>query len=385
MVRLSLLVLASFALVLEGCVNITVEPTPSSEAWPSAAKSPLHAGIYYSPQFANQEAVRAGGASTFTVPIGQSSVHLFDDLYSRVFEKTALIGAIPPGDAAANGLDVLIAPSLEHFDFRLGLDADSERYSVAYRNTLYTKQGVPIASWLVFGNGESNLWDPGGLAKWVEDDMNDAAVKFLRGFQREAGPALAAIAKRGTNPPAGVDPRQVLLTVQRAELPRLNPEAAVALQEAGVVALRVTVQSESERALVVRASDMRVRLRDGQIIAPSSVSSVLGILEQTSQTGGVVGGVFGAPFGVLTAYLQQRSDQEERELQFKAAGQSMFEDRTLGKGKEEGGIVLFQFAKGAQSPEGATLTVWVVDPAAADGVQITLPLSVGYVAGKPLH
>jgi hypothetical protein len=63
-------------------------------------------------------------------------------------------------------------------------------------------------------------------------------------------------------------------------------------------------------------------------------------------------------------------------LQFKAAGQSLFEDRTLNKEKEEAGIVLFRLPKDVKSAEGATLTAWVVDPASARGAKIEAPLSV---------
>jgi predicted TIM-barrel fold metal-dependent hydrolase len=81
---------------------------------------------------------------------------------------------------------------------------------------------------------------------------------------------------------------------------------------------------------------------------------------------------------MLTTYLGQRSDNEQKELRFKAAGQAMFEDRTLHNGKEETGLLLFQFFGGVDSMKEATLMAWVVDPAAADGVQIALPLLTSY-------
>ena len=373
--RCGLLAVAPLVLVLEACgINTTLKPIPSTEAWPATTKTNLRAGVHYSPQFANQKAVRVAGPHTFTVPIGEQSIRLFNELYSREFETTKPIQAMPPGEGAADGLDVVVAPSLEHFDFRLGLDAESDRYSVAYRNTLYNTKGVPLASWVVFGNARKDFWNPDGLRKWIEDDMNDAAIKFLRGFEREAGPALAAIARKGADRSVGLDAHQVTVTVQRAQLPGLTPEAMAALQEAGVMPLRVTAQNESDRTLIIRASDMRVRLKDGQIVAPSSPSSVLGILEKTSIASGVAAAVFGSAFGLLTGYLEHRSNQEQRELQFKAAGQSMLEDRTLAKGEPQAGIVMFQFAKG-QPQDAATLMTWLVDPSAADGVQIILPLS----------
>ena len=373
--RRSWLALASLVLALEGC-GFNIKPMPSTDAWPATTKTTLRAGVYYSPQFANSKAVRAPANNTLIVPIGEQSVHLFNELYSRVFEATTAIRAIPSGDGATEGLDVLIAPSLEHFDFRTGLDAQSDRYSVAYRNTLYNVHGVPLASWVVFGNARKEYWSSGGLQQWIENDMNDAAVKFLQGFERETGPALAALARKGTDRSVGIDPHQIVLAVRRAELPGLTPEAKAALGEAGVVPLQFTAQNTSDRDLVVRASDMRIRLKDGQVIAPSSPSSVLGLLERASMPAGMVAAplpVFGSAFALLTAYLEHTSKQEERELQFKSVGQSMFEDRTLAKGREQAGIVLFQFAKG-QLQENATLMAWVVDPSAAEGVQIVLPL-----------
>ena len=303
---------------------------------------------------------------------------LFDDMLPRVFEKTSRVSSLSFGALSAQGIDVVVAPSLEHFDFRTGLDADTDRYSVSYRTTLYSNRGVPVASWVVFGNAPSKTM--GSIWRWIEDDMSDAAGKFLQGFERNAGPALGAIAKSSGAQSAALDLHSVVITAKQAELPGLNPKLIAALQEAGVVTLQVVAQSDAERRLVVRASDMRLLLRDGQVIEPSSVSSVLSILEQTSQTGGAVAALIGAPFGVLTTYLEQRSNQNERELQFRTGGQSIFEDRTLSKGKQEAGIVLFCLPKGIKAEEAATLTAWVVDPALAQGTQMEGALSTAQTA-----
>ena len=353
--------------LLAGCgITNRVKPTPRTDALPAAAKSPVHAGVFYSPQFADQEKVRAIGPNTFVVAIGTASVRLFDDLYSRVFEKTSRVSSRSPDELNAQGIGVVVAPSFEHFDFRSGFDADNERYSVTYRTTLYTIQGVPVASWKVFGNAPSRTM--GSLQGWIEDDMTDAAYKFLQSFEREAAPALTAIAKIQGSPAVPLDVGNVVLTAGRTQMPGLDPKAAALLQESGVVPVRVTAQSKAEGELVVRASDMRLRLRDGRIIEPLSVSAVLGILEKTSQTALLLG-------GPLLVFAQERSKQSEQELQSKAGSQSLFEDRALVNGKEESGIVLFRLPKDMKSAEGATLTVWVVDPPSARGAQIELPLS----------
>jgi hypothetical protein len=361
--------------LLSGCgITNRVKPTPSMDALPAVTKSSVHAAVYYSPQFANQEDVRTGGPNTFIVGTGPASVRLFDDLYSRVFEKASRVSNLSPDELTSQGIEVVVAPSLEHFGFRLGWDTDSDRYSVSYRTTLYTIQGVPVASWIVLGNAPSRTM--GSIQIWIEDDMKDAATKFLQSFEREAGPALAAIAKVHGSPAVPLDAGNVALTAGRTQLPGLEPKALALLQESGVIPVRVTAQSKAEGELVVRASDMRLRLQDGRVIEPSSVSAVLGILEQTSQTGSAVAAAVGAPLGVLTMFLQDRSKQGERELQFKASGQSLFEDRILKKEKEEAGIVLFRLPKDVKSAEGATLTAWVVDPASARGAHIEVPLSI---------
>jgi hypothetical protein len=344
------------------------------DALPAVTKSPVHAGVYYSPQFANQQDVRTGGPNTFIVGTGPASVRLFDDLYSRVFEKVSQVSTLSQNELRAQGIEVVVAPSLEHFAFRLGWDTDSDRYSVSYRTTLYTIQGVPVASWIVLGNAPSRTM--GSVQIWIEDDMKDAATKFLQSFEREAGPALTAIAKIQGSPAVPLDTGDVALTAGRTQLPGLDPKALALLQESGVIPVRVTAQSKAEGEFVMRASDMRLRLQDGRVIEPSSVSAVLGILEQTSQTGGVVAAAVGAPLGVLTTVLQERSKQGERELQFKAGGQSLFEDRTLKGEKEEAGIVLFRLPKDVKSADGAILTAWVVDPTAARGAQTEVRLAI---------
>jgi hypothetical protein len=141
------------------------------DSLPSVPKSPIRAGVYYSPQFSAQEFTRAGGSHIYVVPIGTASVRLFDDLYPRVFDKTVEMTSLSTEEFAAQSVDVVIAPSLEHFDFGIGMDSDSDRYSVSYRMTLYSGQGVPLAPSLYIlewdqdpqgGQGSETTIRPGG-------------------------------------------------------------------------------------------------------------------------------------------------------------------------------------------------------------------------------
>ena len=166
-------------LLLSSCTfTHRINPIPKTDAWPPTTKVSAHGGIYYSPQFANQEYSRATGPHIWMVPLGASSIRLFDEIFPRVFEKTSRVSKLSGDELSAEGIGVVVKPSLEHFDFRTGMDADSDRYSVSYRTTLYSTQGVPVASWVVTGNAKSKtMWT---IESQIEDDMNDAAVKFLQ-------------------------------------------------------------------------------------------------------------------------------------------------------------------------------------------------------------
>src|SRR5262249_42769485 len=160
------------------------------------------------------------------------------------------------------------------------------------------------------------------LGGWMGDDMTDAATKLLEGFERNAGPALAAIQKYPGGKPPPLVLHNVVVTAEPAQLPGLDPKVVAALKEAGVVTLTVTARSADQSGLVVRASDMRLHLQGSQVLEPASVSSVLAMLEHTSQAGTAVGVLTNAPFGLLTTYLQERSKQNERELQLRTGGQA---------------------------------------------------------------
>ena len=236
--------------LVSGCTfthNLDVKPR--LDALPPTTKSPVHAGVYYSPQFAEQELRRSKLGDYFVVPIGAASVRFFDDLLPRTFEKTTRISKLTTDEMSTKEVDVIIAPTLEHFSFRLQMwEANDERYSVSYRMTLYTKRGVPVASWIVSGYqpkgfGTAGLWGEG----WINNDMTDAAAKFLEGFEHYAGPALAAIAKNTGNQPIVVNPKNITLNAKRGEPPGFDPKQAAALQAADVVALQVPVRSDTER------------------------------------------------------------------------------------------------------------------------------------------
>lgn len=153
----------------------------------------------------------------------------------------------------------------------------------------------------------------------------------------------------------------------------MDAGAGASLRDAGMIAIRLTAQSTTNRKLVVRASDTRLQFKDSLVVEPARVSAVLSILDQTSQSGAIAAGFIG-PFAHLISMSEQESQQKEREQQSMTVGRSLFLDRMLSKGKEETGIVPFLVPNGTVAAERSALTVWVVDPVSADGVKIEVPL-----------
>jgi len=358
-------------LLLGGCtMTARWEPAPQTEALPRVAKHPVHAGIYYSPQCEKHEQTRTSGGVVFVVPIGSASVQLFDNVLPRVFEMTSRLSTLSIDEIAAKQVDVVVVPSLENFDFLMGLDSDSERYSVIYRFTLYSNQLVPVTSWIVKGKErEKSAMSSTG---YVENNMTDAAAKFLRGFETDAGAALAAIERHSKGQGRPIDRSSVVLNAARSGMPNLDPKVAIALRDAGVVAVKVVARNGTDRPLVMRASDARLKLKNGLVLEPATVSATLGVLDEVSHAGPLVGGLFGH----LIAHSEQVSQQEERERQSTAVDRALFLQRALGKGKAESGVIPFIVPKGTAAGDVTSLTTWVVDPASADGLQIEVPLAV---------
>src|SRR5436190_1778353 len=102
--------------LLNGCGTMSFEPNASLEGLPAAKKAPLHAGVYYSPQFAQYMYARKSGNITVNVALGQASTRYFDELFARVFDKTSRLDKIDSEELSAKGIDLVAGVSLEHFD-----------------------------------------------------------------------------------------------------------------------------------------------------------------------------------------------------------------------------------------------------------------------------
>jgi hypothetical protein len=114
-------VICLLATLISGCTSVTSKVTsnlplePKLDSLPQVSKKPINVGIYYSPQFVNQEFSRRNSPLVLWVaPIGGASTKLFDNVLSSIFEKTTQVSDVTEEELTAKGVDVAIAPSLEY-------------------------------------------------------------------------------------------------------------------------------------------------------------------------------------------------------------------------------------------------------------------------------
>jgi hypothetical protein len=361
---------------LAGCITTSqrIATPPKLENAPAVSKRPLHAGVYYSNGFVMQEHRRALGSHSVIAQIGPISARMFDGLVARLFERSSRLAALTADEMRQQRVDVGIAVALEHFDFRIGFDEDSDRYSVAYRITLHSPSGVPVASWIVVGNGPPVGGMMAGIDGMVEGDLTDAAYKFLAGFSRMADPALAAMARHPAGAAPLADAGQVTLSAKRSDLSAFKPEVVQLLAKAGVQAIEVTARSDAPKPLTMRASDMRLLLGSDFSAEPASPSSVLTRMESASPPGARAV-MIGPLFSVLADSLEARERQEAQELRFREGGRGAFEDRVVARDRPATGLVLFSASANSEYLRAARLSVWIVDPQDATGARLVIPVT----------
>jgi hypothetical protein len=305
---------------------------------------------------------------------------------------------LAPDEIAAKGVDIVVAPMLEYFDFRRGGEPENPRYSVVYRITLFDGAGVPGPSWLVRGDAPNPSGRFSHTDGEMEGDLRDAASKFLEGFDRQAAPMLAALARNRAGAPAAIAIGTVTVSAEPVQLPDMQPEQVKLIQEVGVLMLKVTAKTNGHRPFLMRASDMRLRLLDGRVVEPSTLGSVLNNLElrPRSLTNAELfprgwflryhgdppppnpeiypPEVFGRPGTVDDPEYRVRLTPGA--LSRFVRVDAIFAERSLAKDQEVSGIVFFIVPRGMKL-DGAALTAWVLDPSAATGLQIETTVAAG--------
>jgi hypothetical protein len=375
-------------LVVAALLGACSTPKPAE---PVVTKHRMHAGVYYSPQLLEARFMRGSlapvqqsmfGHSMLDIELGPPSVEFYDQSLKQVFENVTRVDRIEARD-----VDVLVVASLEHFDLPHGVSAlggyRPEEHAIIFRTTLQDKSGAPLASWTVHGTADHRsgmLWASGSRFNLFQAYLSDARKKFVADFEREAGGALAALVARRGSTAVPEDLRNVALRASVEAFPDVDSAHAARLRQFGILAVRVKAWSPLDRSVIVRASDMRLRLADGRLVEPAARSAIALAHQRTVQPEKptlmqALNPLLGDPvLGVVRTEISPvYASDSQQQLAYQRVAAASFGERTLGRGREEQGFVFFHLAPGPEVRD-AQLTGWIVDPRCGCGSYAVSPL-----------
>ena len=125
------------------------------------------------------------GKETWTIDLGQANRLLFTQLFGSMFtEFTVLEGE---ADARDLGIDALIEPSIDAFEFSVPAQSQTEDFAVwiRYRIKIFDKDGVQIANWPIAAYGKSlstMFGSDEALQRAAVLAMRDAAALMIMKF-----------------------------------------------------------------------------------------------------------------------------------------------------------------------------------------------------------
>jgi hypothetical protein len=186
MKRTALSVLLLIGLV-SGCASNVTMKTPTIPE-PLVAKISMSVGLRMPENFDNfvhQESVY--GREEWSIDLGSSNRGLFTQLFGHMFTSVTVIG--PDEDPAALGLDALVEPTIDAFEFSTPSQSKTEAFAVwiRYRLKVYDRDGTLISNWPVSAYGKSlatTMGQGNALQRAAILAMRDAAALMVMKFDK---------------------------------------------------------------------------------------------------------------------------------------------------------------------------------------------------------
>lgn len=177
------------ALLLGACSQSVVVKTDFPD--PLVEPLPLRVGVHYDSaltEYSYTEEVPSDSTWSFT--LGEVNTKLFDGAFAALFEQTIAVEATGGTGAPYDGLNAVIEPSLEAFEFSLPRQSRSEQYSVwiRFRLNVYKPDGTLITGWPISAYGQSDSQTFGKTKSMQQATINafrDAYASILIGFADE--------------------------------------------------------------------------------------------------------------------------------------------------------------------------------------------------------
>ncbi len=356
--------------VSSGCTfNHNLEIAPKLDTFTEPAKMPLTVGVYYSPEFSTYKHSRVYGPHRYIVAVGKESVALFDKLALLDFQNVVHLDGLPPFNGKAANVDVIIEPDISAFHFRVGFEGYTDEQGVGYRLNVFSKEGVPLGSRVVFGQEtppQTHFYPYAHMGP----DMQDVAGKILQEFHGLPA-TLAAKSKEAATP---IDASGLTAVADAVDSPlRLTDQLSLPLTETGIIAVHVSVKNAGDRNMSVNDGNIRLVLPNGRTFSSTGISTIPSRLEQRSYA-------FEAA-GLLGAHLASAKEKEKRAAFLDALKQKAFGERVLHKGESAEGLVFFVPAEKTPSFRQADLSIWYLDAETQSSVRMSTPVTKLNFAG----
>jgi hypothetical protein len=207
-VHLTLSLLAIVALS-SGCGSrVSIDDPTIPE--PLIDKLPLKVGGRYPEafdHFVHEE--RVIGKEKWTIDLGASNRLLFTQLFSSMFTEFQVVDA--DTDVRELGLDALIEPSIDAFEFSVPKQSQTEEFAVwiRYRIKIYDGEGNQVANWPIsaYGKAQTTLFSgDAALRRAAILAMRDAAALVIMQMDKATGISKLSAAR---NEPQDAAPASV--------------------------------------------------------------------------------------------------------------------------------------------------------------------------------
>ena len=178
------------AAFLSACGSKVTVKDPTIPA-PLIDKLPLKVAGRYPENFehfVHQE--RVIGKEKWSIDLGSSNQMLFTHLFGSMFSEYQVIGA--DSDPSDLGVDALIEPSIDAFEFSVPNQSQSDEFAVwvRYRIKIFDMEGNQVANWPIsaYGKAQTTLFGgDGALRRAAVLAMRDAAALIILQMDKATG------------------------------------------------------------------------------------------------------------------------------------------------------------------------------------------------------
>ena len=206
--RLKFVSLAIVVATLSGCsTQVRLEDPTIPD--PLIDKMPLSVAARFPEtfeHFVHEEQVI--GKKKWTIDLGRSNSMLFEKLFGSMFSEFKVI---PPTAEPGNlGIDALIEPSIDAFEFSVPNQSQTDAFAVwiRYRIKIFDGEGNQVANWPISAYGKSlskGIGNDDALRRAAVLAMRDAAALIILQMDKATGISALSEARRDSlvaQPPA---------------------------------------------------------------------------------------------------------------------------------------------------------------------------------------